>query len=166
MGYISYYDSPLGKLALETDGQYLLGLYFETQEQYAVQTQEECAIQDFPILVQTQSWLNCYFAGEIPDFRPALLLKGSSFREAVWHLLLQIPYGQTVSYGELARQLAQEQGRTRMSAQAVGGAVGHNPIAIIVPCHRVIGTNGSLTGYAGGLNLKSQLLASESWYKK
>ena len=106
-------------------------------------------------------WLDIYFAGKKPDLLPPLHPIGSAFRRSVWDILLQIPYGQTTTYGEIARQLAEKQGLPRMSAQAVGGAVGHNEISIIIPCHRVVGTNGSLTGYAGGIDKKIKLLETE-----
>ena len=112
-------------------------------------------------ITRARRWLDLYFAGREPGFLPPLHPAGSTFQQAVWALLLQIPYGQTVTYGELARQLAEKQGRPRMSAQAVGGAVGHNKISIIIPCHRVVGTGGSLTGYAGGIDRKVKLLALE-----
>ena len=118
-------------------------------------------MQETPILAEAKRWLDVYFSGRQPDFRPPLHPAGSAFRQAVWALLLQIPYGQTTTYGALARQLAQMQGIARMSAQAIGGAVGHNPISIIIPCHRVVGANGSLTGYAGGIEKKVQLLTLE-----
>ena len=117
--------------------------------------------QETSVLTEAKRWLDIYFTGKAPDFTPPLHPIGSAFRRSVWEILLQIPYGQTVTYGELARQLAEKQGRPRMSAQAVGGAVGHNRISIIIPCHRVVGTGGSLTGYAGGIDRKVQLLALE-----
>ena len=113
-----------------------------------------------PILAEAARWLDLYFAGYVPDFTPPLHPAGSAFRKSVWDILLTIPYGQTLTYGDIARQLAAQQGG-RVSAQAVGGAVGHNPISLIIPCHRVVGTNGSLTGYAGGLEKKVQLLELE-----
>ena len=106
-------------------------------------------------------WLDIYFSEKEPDFLPPLHPIGSAFRQDVWEILLQIPYGQTATYGEIARRLAERRGVPRMSAQAVGGAVGHNEISIIIPCHRVVGTNGSLTGYAGGIDKKVKLLESE-----
>ena len=117
--------------------------------------------QETPILLEAKRWLDLYFAGNKPDFMPPLHPIGSAFRQAVWNILLQIPYGQTMTYGEIARQLAKKRGVSRMSAQAVGGAVGHNKISILIPCHRVVGTNGSLTGYAGGLDKKIKLLELE-----
>ena len=114
-----------------------------------------------PVLGDACRWLDVYFSGQEPDFLPPLHPHGSEFQLAVWELLLQIPYGQTTTYGALARQLAARRGLSRMSAQAVGGAVGHNPISLLIPCHRVVGTNGSLTGYAGGLDKKIRLLELE-----
>ena len=117
--------------------------------------------QDTPVLLETTQWLDVYFAGKEPDFTPLLHLVGSDFRQAVWNILLSIPYGRTMTYGQIAKQLAKNTGIDKMSAQAVGGAVGHNPISIIVPCHRVVGASGSLTGYAGGLDKKIALLELE-----
>ena len=113
------------------------------------------------VLEETSGWLDIYFSGREPDFTPPLHLTGSDFRLAVWNLLLQIPYGQTITYKELAARIAEQRGLETMSAQAVGGAVGHNPISIIVPCHRVLGTDGSLTGYSGGIDKKISLLTLE-----
>lgn len=110
---------------------------------------------------EAKRWLDIYFTGREPDFMPPLHPIGSAFRQSVWEILLQIPYGQTVTYGEIARQLADKQGIAKMSAQAVGGAVGHNEISVIIPCHRVVGTSGSLTGYAGGVDKKAALLKLE-----
>lgn len=117
--------------------------------------------QETPVLAEAKRWLDVYFSGKVPDFTPPLHPVGSAFRRSVWEILLQIPYGQTTTYGEIARQLAEKQGLPRMSAQAVGGAVGHNEISIIIPCHRVVGTSGSLTGYAGGISKKEKLLELE-----
>ena len=118
--------------------------------------------EETPILAQTRRWLNLYFSGSVPDFTPPLHPIGSDFRQEVWALLLQIPYGQTTTYGALAKQLAEINGGKHVSAQAVGGAVGHNPVSIIVPCHRVVGSDGSLTGYAGGIEKKIRLLTLEN----
>ena len=110
---------------------------------------------------KAKKWLDVYFSGEEPNFTPPLHPNGSTFRKAVWQILLDIPYGQTITYGEIARRIAVMKNTSHMSAQAVGGAVGHNEISIIIPCHRVIGTNGSLTGYAGGIDKKISLLKLE-----
>ncbi len=139
----------------------LTGLWFEGGKHFpqALETREE---QEVPVLLQTKRWLDCYFLGEIPAFTPPLHLLGTDFQLEVWACLRAIPYGETRTYGEIARLLAEKRGIPRMSAQAVGGAVGRNPISIIVPCHRVIGANGGLTGYAGGLERKTALLKLES----
>lgn len=161
MTYIQHYDAPLGRILLAADEAGLTGLWFDGAKYFADGLPAERTEQETPILSETRRWLDLYFAGKNPGFLPPLHPVGSAFQQAVWALLLQIPYGQTVTYGELARQLAEKHGRPRMSAQAVGGAVGHNKISIIIPCHRVVGTGGSLTGYAGGIDRKVQLLALE-----
>ena len=117
--------------------------------------------KETPVLAEAKKWLDLYFSGKEPNFIPPLHPAGSPFRQAVWKLLLEIPYGQTTTYGEIAGRLAAMQNTSSMSAQAVGGAVGHNEISIIIPCHRVVGTNGSLTGYAGGIDRKIALLKLE-----
>lgn len=161
MTYIQHYDSPLGGILLAADEIGLTGLWFDGQKHFARGLSNERIAQETPILAEAKRWLDTYFTGKAPDFTPPLHPTGSEFRKAVWEILLQIPYGQTTTYGEIARQLAEKQGLARMSAQAVGGAVGHNKISIIIPCHRVVGTNGSLTGYAGGIHKKEQLLELE-----
>ena len=161
MTYIQHYDSPLGGILLAADEIGLTGLWFDGQKHFARGLSNERIAQETPILAEAKRWLDIYFTGKAPDFTPPLHPTGSEFRKAVWEILLQIPYGQTTTYGEIARQLAERQGLARMSAQAVGGAVGHNKISIIIPCHRVVGTNGSLTGYAGGIHKKEQLLELE-----
>ncbi len=159
MQYSSHYCSPLGGITLASDGQNLTGLWFDGQKYFALSPcHEERAL---PIFEQCSLWLDTYFRGEIPGFMPPLALHGSPFRLAVWEVLRSIPYGQTITYGDIARKIAQQRGLPHMSAQAVGGAVGHNPISIFVPCHRVVGTNGSLTGYAGGIDKKIALLGLE-----
>ena len=161
MTYIQHYDSPLGGILLAADEIGLTGLWFDGQKHFARGLSNERIAQETPILAEAKRWLDIYFTGKAPDFTPPLHPTGSEFRKAVWEILLQIPYGQTTTYGEIARQLAEKKGLARMSAQAVGGAVGHNKISIIIPCHRVVGTNGSLTGYAGGIHKKEQLLELE-----
>lgn len=161
MTYIQHYDAPLGRILLAADEVGLTGLWFDSAKYFADGLPDEHTERETPILSEARRWLDLYFAGQEPGFLPPLHPAGSTFQQAVWALLLQIPYGQTVTYGELARQLAEKQGMPRMSAQAVGGAVGHNKISIIIPCHRVVGTGGSLTGYAGGIDRKVQLLALE-----
>lgn len=136
------------------------------QSYFADTLPAEQVAQETPILAQAREWLDEYFSGKEPDFTPKLHPIGSPFRQEVWRILLQIPYGQTMTYGEIARQMEKLQNRPHMSAQAVGGAVGHNGISIIIPCHRVVGTKGNLTGYAGGLDKKMALLELEHANRK
>ena len=164
--YTSIYPSRLGDIFLAADEIGLTGLWFFGQSYFADTLPAEQVAQETPILAQAKEWLDEYFSGKEPDFTPTLHPIGSPFRQAVWKLLLQIPYGQTTTYGEIARQLEKLQNRPHMSAQAVGGAVGHNGISIIIPCHRVVGTKGSLTGYAGGLDKKMALLELEHANRK
>ena len=166
MTFTQHYDSPLGIALLAADEIGLTGLWFFGQSYFADTLPTEQIAQETPILAQAREWLDEYFSGKEPDFTPTLHPIGSPFRQAVWKLLLQIPYGQTTTYGEIARQLEKLQNRPHMSAQAVGGAVGHNGISIIIPCHRVVGTKGSLTGYAGGLDKKMALLELEHANRK
>ena len=161
MLYTGYYQSPLGRLLLAADEIGLTGLWFERQRYFAQGLAPVHTDEETPILAQTRRWLDLYFSGSVPDFTPPLHPVGSDFRQEVWALLLQIPYGKTTTYGALAARLAEKHGQRRMSAQAVGGAVGHNPISIIIPCHRVVGADGSLTGYAGGIRKKLALLELE-----
>lgn len=158
---ICTYDSPLGGICLAADALGLTGLWFDGEKYLGSNLPANPVRQETEILTESKRWLDVYFSGREPDFLPPLHPIGSPFRRAVWDLLLQIPYGQTTTYGALACQLAAQQGRAAMSAQAVGGAVGHNEISILIPCHRVVGTNGSLTGYAGGVDKKERLLTLE-----
>lgn len=156
MYYTSHYYSPLGGITLASDGQVLVGLWFDGQKYFGsmlgMQHEEHAALSVFE---EVRRWLDKYFSGHEPEFIPPLALKGTLFQQRVWEALLTIPYGKTLTYGELARRLGCR------SAQAVGGAVGHNPISIIVPCHRVVGSDGSLTGYAAGIDRKRALLELE-----
>ena len=161
MQYTAAYQSSVGDVLLAADETGLTGLWFEGEKFYALSLDPEHEERETPIFAITRRWLDIYFSGHEPDFMPPVHMIGSEFRRCVWELLLQIPYGTTVTYGDLARQVARRRGLRRMSAQAVGGAVGHNEISIIVPCHRVVGTNGSLTGYAGGMDKKRRLLELE-----
>ncbi len=158
MKYKSLYRSPLGKLLLIADETHLTGLRLGYQ---LAEMQIDVSEDESPVLEQAKKWLDIYFSGREPDFMPPLRLAGSDFQMAVWQILCTIPYGETVTYGEIAEQIARQRGITRMSAQSVGGAVGRNPVSIMVPCHRVIGANGNLTGYAGGLDKKIALLQLE-----
>ena len=161
MQYTATYQSPMGELLLAADETGLTGLWFDEGKYFAGGLDPEHEKKELPVFEMAKRWLDIYFDGKEPDFTPAMHLIGSPFRLSIWERLLEIPYGKTVTYGELAKMVAEERGVERMAAQAVGGAVGHNPISIIVPCHRVIGANGSLTGYGGGLDKKEQLLALE-----
>ena len=150
------YDSPLGEMRLCCDGTYLTAVTFAGQKYEERHIPQDTISSTHPILEQTKIWLSQYFSGSIPDFLPPMVLKGSEFQKRVWTLLLEIPYSKTVTYGELAKIAGCK------SAQAVGGAVGRNPISILIPCHRVVGSNGSLTGYAGGVERKQFLLDWEA----
>ena len=161
MQYTAAYQSSVGDVLLAADETGLTGLWFEGEKFYALSLDPEHEERETPIFAITRRWLDIYFSGHEPDFMPPVHMIGSEFRRCVWELLLRIPNGTTVTYGDLARQVARRRGLRRMSAQAVGGAVGHNEISIIVPCHRVVGTNGSLTGYAGGVDKKRRLLELE-----
>ena len=161
MEYIHHYDSPLGGITMASDGNALTGLWFDGQKYFAEGLDTNLKELDLPVFEQTDQWLNIYFSGKAPSFTPLLKMKTTPFRKAVWKIMLTIPFGQTMTYGEIAERIAREKGLTRMSAQAVGGAVGHNAISLIIPCHRVVGTNGSLTGYAGGIDKKAKLLTLE-----
>ncbi len=161
MVYTCKYKSLIGDILLAADEIGLTGLWFEGQKYFANTLPEDYVPQETKILTEAKKWLDVYFSGEEPNFTPPLHPNGSTFRKAVWQILLDIPYGQTITYGKIARRIAVMKNTSHMSAQAVGGAVGHNEISIIIPCHRVIGTNGSLTGYAGGIDKKISLLKLE-----
>ena len=161
MFFTQHYVSPLGGILLAADESGLTGLWFDGAKYFAAGLPAEHVEGKSPALAEAARWLNAYFSGREPDFLPPLHPHGTAFQRAVWGILRSIPYGQTMTYGEIACRLAAQQGLPRMSAQAIGGAVGHNPISLIVPCHRVVGANGSLTGYAGGVNRKLRLLQME-----
>lgn len=163
MIYKTLYKSPISELTLASDGEYLVGLWLESQKYFAHSIKEPMVENhNLKIFQETKIWLDKYFAGEKPVILGLKLApKGSTFRQEVWKLLCEIPYGRTVTYSDLAAKIAAKQSISKMSAQAIGGAVGHNPISIIIPCHRVVGKNGNLTGYAGGLDAKIKLLKHE-----
>ena len=186
MQALSHYASPLGKILITADDAGVTGLWFQDQPNAKQRPQVERTITDESpeadaFCDQTKHWLDIYFSGQEPEFMPPLHLGGTPFQLAVWQILRQIPYGQTMTYGEIAQLIAAQhnapqadiaqrdalqngaarRNRSRMSAQAVGGAVGRNPIALLIPCHRVVGANGKLTGYAGGVDRKAKLLALE-----
>lgn len=159
--YISHYKSPLGDILLAADDMGLSGLWFEEQKYFAAGLNDRCEERELPVFETAKHWLDIYFSGNEPDFMPPLHLIGTEFQKEVWNILLGIQYGKTMTYGEIAARLAEMRGSGTMSPQAVGGAVGHNKISVIVPCHRVVGAGGSLTGYAGGIDKKLKLLELE-----
>ena len=161
MHYINHYHSPLGTILLAADDTGLTGLWFEAQKYFAQGLDKEIEEKEFSVFQTARRWLDVYFSGQAPDFQVPLHFQGTTFQKEVWEILLSIPYGETTTYGAIAKQLAAKRGLPHLSAQAVGSAVGHNKISIIVPCHRVIGADGSLTGYAGGIWRKEKLLALE-----
>ena len=155
------YESPLGNMLLAADDVGLRGLWFEGQKYFASTLNDECVPRKNEILKSTRRWLDMYFSGLKPKFTPKLHMIGSEFRQVVWRILLQIPYGEVTTYGAVAEEVAKTLNVPEMSAQAVGGAVGHNAISIIIPCHRIVGANGSLTGYSGVVDKKLELLRLE-----
>ena len=161
MEHIHHYQSPLGAITIKSDGNALTDLSFNKLKHCANSPQKRTQKKFLPIFQLTEKWLNTYFSGQAPNFTPPILLNTTPFRKTVFEITLSIPYGQTITYAEIATNIAKQKGIKQMSAQAVGGALKANPIALIIPCHRVIGTNGSLTGYAGGLNKKNRLLKLE-----
>lgn len=162
MVYTYHCTSPIGGITLASDGEVLTGLWLEGQKYYPQNLVAESSEVKLPVFTETVKWLDIYFGGKEPSFTPPISLHTTPFRKVVYDILLTIPYGQTMTYGEIARILADQQGAEHMSAQAVGSAVGHNPVSIIIPCHRVVGADGSLTGYAGGLDKKKALLKLEN----
>jgi len=160
MKYLCAFPSPLGRLTLASDGISITGLWMEGQKYYAATLEPDTREQSLPVFDSAREWLGSYFSGKNPAFQLPLAPEGSPFRLSVWNILRDIPYGQVITYGEIAKQL-ESLTQQRVSAQAVGGAVGHNPISIVIPCHRVVGSDGSLTGYAGGIQAKVLLLQLE-----
>lgn len=161
MEYIYHYKSPLGGITVASNGKAITGLWFDGQKYFADTLDKNHKESQLPVFEQAKEWLDIYFSGKSPDFTPPICMKTTEFRKSVWKIMLEIPYGKTTTYGEIAKKTAENKGLAKMSAQAVGNAVGHNAISIIIPCHRVIGANGKLTGYAGGLDKKIKLLELE-----
>lgn len=161
MDYFWTYTSPLGAMTMGSDGTALTGLWFDGQRHFGSTLKEGAERRALPVFDETVRWLEAYFAGEVPAAPPPLHLCGTAFQQAVWALLCTIPYGETTTYGALAQRVAAALGVTSVSAQAVGGAVGRNPVSLIVPCHRVLSIGGGLTGYAAGLKRKAALLTLE-----
>ncbi len=163
MNYLTSYSSPLGMITMASDGEKLIGVWLEGQK-YFTETVIKPVVEndELKIFISTKQWLDRYFAGEKPKISELSLdPSGGEFRKIVWDILCEIPYGETITYGEIAKIVAIKMNKKSMSSQAVGGAVGHNPISIIIPCHRVVGANGNLTGYAGGIDKKIRLLEHE-----
>ncbi len=162
MIFTDSYESPLGSILLAGDEEGLTGLWFREGSRYVGQGLSRDAVpRDMAYFDQAKQWLDIYFTGHDPGFLPRIHFIGSAFRNRVGEMLCEIPFGQTVTYGQIAARIARERGSGSMSAQAVGGAVGHNPISVIVPCHRVVGADGNLTGYGGGIQRKKALLKLE-----
>ncbi len=161
MVYTAQYISPLGAITIACDDEAIIGLWFNGQRHFGTGLPNGGAVRKHPLLVEAARWLDIYFAGQEPDFLPPLRYSTTAFRQRVCDIMLTIPYGKTITYGEISNQLAKDMGVAKMSAQAVGGAVGHNPISIMIPCHRVVGAKGNLTGYGGGLDRKIKLLELE-----
>ncbi|HZK44019.1 MAG TPA: methylated-DNA--[protein]-cysteine S-methyltransferase [Syntrophomonadaceae bacterium] len=163
MYYSTTYSSPVGLITLASCDNNLVGLWIENQKYHSNKMPETMTIKDnIPVFTITKQWLNRYFAGDNPDIAELQLAPiGSEFRQEVWNILCKIPYGKVVTYGDIAKEIAAKRNKETMSSQAVGGAVGHNPIAVIIPCHRVVGSNGSLTGFASGIATKIKLLELE-----
>lgn len=170
MYYQIKYSSPIGNMTVVCDGEkkHIVGLWIEGQKYFqAALSEEPVSGEGIPVLQEAADWLDAYFAGKKPAISAlSLAAKGSEFRQQVWQMLCEIPYGEVTTYGEIAKRMAAKMGRETMSAQAVGNAVAHNPISVIIPCHRVVGADGSLTGYAGGIDKKIKLLEHEGYYRK
>ena len=161
MEYTQNINSPIGTLTVSSDGTNITGLWIEGQKYFARTLETDALEKNLPIFERVREWLDIYFSGKKPDFMPPLMPKGSSFQKSVWDALCKIPYGNTTTYGKIANEIGQINNGKPTSARAVGGAVGHNPISILIPCHRVVGKNNDLTGYAGGLHRKMALLKIE-----
>lgn len=159
--YTYHYASPLGDITLASDGEALIGLWFDGQKYFGQTLGKEHVKAGLPVFDETVRWLDIYFSGKEPDHTPPIRLNTTPFRRAVCEIMLTIPYGHTMTYSRIAEIIAEQKGVKRMSAQAIGGAVGHNPITLIIPCHRVVGADGSMTGYAGGIDRKIKLLDIE-----
>ena len=158
MDYTYHYTSPIGGITMASNGESLTGLWFDGQKYFASTLSQRHMEKQLPVFDRTCEWLDLYFSGKSPDFIPPVFMYVSNFRRDVYEILMTIPFGETMTYKEVADLIAKKHRIISMSAQAVGGAIAHNPISLVIPCHRVIGTNGKLTGYAGGLDKKEWLL--------
>ena len=161
MTFINHYSSPLGGITISGNEREITGLWFDGQKYFGETLPEEYKKKELAVFDEAKKWLDIYFSGRQPGPTPPLRMETTPFRKAVWEILLTIPFGKTMTYGEIADVIARQKGLARMSAQAVGGAVGHNAISLMIPCHRVVGSNGNLTGYAGGIEKKRRLLIME-----
>ena len=161
MDYTYHYSSPIGGITMASNGESLTGLWFDGQKYFASTLSQRHMEKQLPVFDRTCEWLDLYFSGKSPDFMPHVFMCVSNFRRDVYEILMTIPFGETMTYKEVADLIAKKHRIISMSAQAVGGAIAHNPISLVIPCHRVIGTNGKLTGYAGGLDKKEWLLDME-----
>lgn len=160
---VYFYQAPFGRLTLASDGDNITGLWIDGQKYDRATLEQPYRVcgQEIAVFAKAQQWLDIYFSGREPGFMLPLKPKGSAFRQEVWELLQKVPYGQTTTYKEIAGEIAARRGKQTTYAQAVGSAIGHNPISILIPCHRVLGADGSLTGYAGGISVKEYLLKLE-----
>ena len=161
MDYTYHYSSPIGGITMASNGESLTGLWFDGQKCFASTLSQRHMEKQLSVFDRTCEWLDLYFSGKSPDFMPPVFMYVSNFRRDVYEILMTIPFGETMTYKEVADLIAKKHRIISMSAQAVGGAIAHNPISLVIPCHRVIGTNGKLTGYAGGLDKKEWLLDME-----
>ena len=166
MEYITYYDSPIGNITIASDGVKITGLWFDSQKPDDSVLTKDYVEGDIRVFDRAKEWLDIYFSGRDPGSMPPLKVNATPFRQRVCEIMLTIPYGETITYGEIAKKLADEKGIEKMSAQAVGSAVGHNPISIMIPCHRVIGANKTIGGYTGGIDIKVELLKLEGSYEQ
>lgn len=166
MHYTSLYQSPVGEMLIAADDIGVVGIWFRNEKYFAYCLDKENEPRETSVINESKRWLDVYFQGREPDFCPPLYMIGTDFQIEVWNILREIPYGSTTTYNEIAKRIATNRGLERMSAQAVGTAVGKNNINLIVPCHRVVGTNNSLSGYAGGIDKKIRFLKLEGAFKE
>lgn len=160
--YTQNYQSPLGEIVIASDGTAITGLWLVGQRHFDIEVEGCITDKDLPIFEEVSRWLDIYFTGNNPGEIPAVRMNGTPFQLEVWHILQTIPYGKLITYREVAELIAKKRGITKMSARAVGNAVGRNPVSILVPCHRVVGSDGKMTGYAGGIERKVKLLKLEN----
>lgn len=160
MEYVKRYESPIGGITMASDGEALIGLWFDGDRHYG-DILKSPVEKDLPVFDETIAWLNLYFEGTVPDFCPPIKMQGTPFQRMIWTIIQHIPYGETITYGDIAKAIEKYGHKKEMSAQAVGGAIGHNHIALIIPSHRVIGSKGNLKGYTSGVEKKKKLILFE-----